>query len=144
MAGLFGSTRFFNAAPTVVGGGSTASQNTWARAVLAGPSGPSRRPTTRPSWPWRRRANAVGRTRAALELVVNSDQFRNRVINDAFVAALGRAATTAELNAYRAFLASTAGANHWERVLRDILAQGNVVVAGQTVSLQREFWEVAR
>jgi hypothetical protein len=145
VAGLFGGTAFFNSAPTIVGGGSTASQNTWARAVLTRAYGLAVPPAHNDSevLALETRANAVGRTRAALELVINGDRFRDRVINDSFQTTLGRAATAAELTAYKAFLASTAGANRWERIIRDIVAQGNVVVAGQTVSLQREFWEIA-
>lgn len=149
VAGLFGSTLFYNAAPTFVGGGATASLNTWARAVRVRAFGGAVEAANDPDvLALEARAATAGRTRAALELVVNSDTFRNRVIDDAFQATLNRAATTAEKDAYRAFLDSTTtGKNQWQKILRDILALGNVdldpVTAGVQNSLPREFWEVA-
>jgi hypothetical protein len=143
VAALFGSASFYNQAPTIVGGGSTASTNTWARAVFGRAFGtvpPANDPAV---LSLAARAAQVGRTRAALEQVINSDAFRNKVIDDAFQAAFSRAATTAQKDAYRAFLASaTTGANRWERILRDIMATGNVLVVGQTLTLPRDFWEV--
>ena len=145
VAGLFGSLAFFNEAPTLIPG-STASQNTWARAARMRAFGFAvAEPANDPDVvALETKANQTTRTAAAKELIVNSVQFRNDVIDRAFQAAFGRDGSTAERDAYRAFLASTAGANRWERILRDILAKGDVTVVGQTVSLPRDFWEVSK
>jgi subtilisin-like proprotein convertase family protein len=145
VAGIIGSSAFYNEAPTLIPG-STASLNTWARAarLRAFQFGAAETAGDPDVLALEARAKAVGRNTAALELIVNSDQFRNSVINRAFQAAFGRDASANEQAAYRAYLASSAGANRWERILRDILATGNVTVVGQTVSLPRDFWEVSK
>jgi hypothetical protein len=151
VANQFGSAAFYNQSNQITGD-PAATVTTWARAVIF-------RAFNEPSVP---AANdprvtalvaAVGgtntaakRSSVALSGVMNSDAFRNVIINQAFQTALSRPATANELTAYRAFLASNAtagGKNKWERILLDILATGNVTVVGQTLSLPREFWEIA-
>ena len=138
---LLGTPEYYNAHTNPTH--STSQRNhEWAQAVYQTLLG--RAATTAEENALASKAGASGRVTAS-GLVVNANEYRDKIISQFFALLLGgRLPTANELLGYEAFLKSS---NRWELIAVDIMANGAAAIPGHpptpiATGLPREFWEV--
>jgi subtilisin-like proprotein convertase family protein len=145
VASLIGSTEYFGL-HTNPHDPKTKQMQDWAKAVYQTllPSPPSPAPTQAQLDALVNKAKISGRTIAA-NIVINGQEFRDKIIKQFFLLLLNRTPSPNELAGYEAMINAS---NRWENVIIDMLGNGAAKIPGKTpvpvaTGLPREFWEIA-